>query len=1660
MRKATTRTEARLKAAPMSLGSHSKIAPEPAPQAPPILIDGDGADPTASQATTYFRNAIGNPRFAPQELPMGDATKKKHNLGSYSYSFGAPIISLPGRGIDLNLAMVYNSQLWSKDNSTITFNYNKGWPAAGWTLGYGRLLENYDNAGNWLLLGPDGTRTHLDGTLGQSTDGSFISLNTLNGKIRYPDGTLVDFDLWYNRWVPTKIRTRNGDQITIAYKPYVKNQTDPNHFPFRWAIDSIQETSGRYITFNYDPTTKYLTSITSPDQGGGTRTLVQISYQTISFQYSFTGLTVNAPAPGSLDVVKRIYYPQTGRGYILTDYSTFGMARKISMRIGMTASSDGTEVAYTTYNYPDSNPQSPLTDSPQYTTRSEWWQDKTDNNGNPTTAPTVFTYSRSAGTDSLGFATEIDTVENSDSNLKILTTTGNDQLNAPNSYGHVLSTEYKDLSNNSLQKATYAYVAGPDGGTQLNSVESVVDGGQTAKTVYSYGNYGRVATVDEYGFSTSIQRRTSYSYVGVTNYIDSWILRLVNHVNVYDGANLSTPIAKTDFTYDDYAPTGGMISPTPLPPNHDASFNVTAIYRGNVTAVTSWVDAVSGPSITRYTQYDIFGNVRRAEVSCCNSKNFSYSDATTHYSQPDSVTDGTPNVIPFLTTSFIYDFNTSLVTSTTDPQNRTTSFSYDSAWRLDAVTVPQSAFTTTTRFDKDANNNDLLAYSQKVSYTDTDGIAKTITSKNWFDGAGRVIRAGTGQGSTPTSFDTVQVRYDPVGRVLKQSNPYLGDASGNGSPSYWTVNTYDPLSRVKIVTLPDSQTVQTTFASAVTTVTDQVGRKRQSEVDGLGRLIKITEMNPATGLLDSTNYLTTYSYNTLDKLTGVNQGGQTRTFGYDALGRTTTESTPEGGAVSFTYTDFGAVLKRTDARNVETHYKYDTLNRPTQVWYTGLGGSDDPNATRPPLPSGVAATSDVIIAYNNLSSAGAGNGETSRIDDGGGYETYVYDSLSRMTSKTRTIDGVNAYTTGYQYNAINQLSVITYPSNKQVRHNHDNRGRLSGIDKLNAGVFVSSYLSGVAYNTAGQVSGMTDGSGVVESYTYNNDRLQLTRQTATKGGSTLMDLNYSYSASAGASGVGTSAGNSGQLMAIGYNPNNQPSTINGQNRTQNFTYDDVGRLVTATGWGVWQRRFDYDRWANRTGVWDATTGGNQIQSVVLQQQQGAPPGVPSNRLTSVTNSGVTSGQTYDAAGNLTNDGTHSYQYDGAGRIAKVDSGTGNEARYSYDASNRRVKKTTSNNTYTTYYVWEGAQVIAEYSDAPAGSVGTSYYLADRLSTRMITDSNGAFKGTQDHLPFGDDGGTSGTTEKHRFTNYERDSESNSDYALNRQHQFANGRFNRPDPIAGDIGNPQSLNRYTYTNNSPVDYVDPFGLDTCWIQDGKGGLVQVPCSKDDPTGNPDEPTDIVLRAWSSYSNQLWWDGWMTGVYGSRRIPLLTEYEKPITRVSAWITTKLSAIKRSICDKIPSGRTYGVSGALGAVGSIVFGSELVINYNSGQVSAFGYAGSQVGWNGVASASVYSGSIWGLNDSNSNYSDGFTGANGGGGITGFVAASSGGLKGGARGAVSLHRPVAVGAGTGASLLGGVSFGVTGTHYTEPRQLGKYWTFAFNQDDALLYIARQLCK
>jgi YD repeat-containing protein len=333
------------------------------------------------------------------------------------------------------------------------------------------------------------------------------------------------------------------------------------------------------------------------------------------------------------------------------------------------------------------------------------------------------------------------------------------------------------------------------------------------------------------------------------------------------------------------------------------------------------------------------------------------------------VTHGDPAGL-HLTNTATHDFNTLALTGTTDPNNLTVSYSYDRLTRPTQTSFPTGATQTTTY------NDTTLSVSSSLSFTEN-GVTLTATTAQVANGWGQPVQTVNIHGGQ------VNISYDAMGRVSSQTNPFTQGGTPGPSTSY----SYDALGRLQTTTLPNGNTLQSTYSGINSTGTDQVSRQMRGQIDGLARLVKVTEQDATGTLAQDTNY----TYDLLDRLTQVDQGGQTRSLKYDAMGRLLFEKIPEQNATindgsgtlwsaSYTYTDFHAVQKKTDARGVETHYKYDALNRLIQVWYTGVGG-DDLGNVRPALPSGVAATSDVNYVYNT---SGASNGLLQSVSVGSG----------------------------------------------------------------------------------------------------------------------------------------------------------------------------------------------------------------------------------------------------------------------------------------------------------------------------------------------------------------------------------------------------------------------------------------------------------------------------------------------------------------------------------------------------------------------------------------------------------------------------------------------------------------------------------------------------
>jgi RHS repeat-associated protein len=1039
---------------PPSLGSSGP----PALQAPcPAAYDSSdfGYDELWSQPA----NQVGAPPNRPIEpMKIGTVLPEQNN-----FNLAIPIYGLSGRGLGAGLTLHYNSRVWSKHGTAITYNPINGWPFVGFSLGFGRIFT-YGSGANtkYVLVDPDGTRHYLgtgsDTTTGtyQTSDGghvTFVGSKSAGGSLYSNDGTKVTISVINNLLLPTRIQDSNGNYVDIAYKQYGSGYPA---FPWRQALWYVTDTLGRILQFDYDSCGN-LTSITVPAMNEGTQVIARFDYQNIYISNSFSGLTVeNLPSsyPYYVSALKHIYFPPTQTGYLFS-YSAYGMIYNVSLRRAMTydsgtgAISDGTQNAFVSFNYP--TVASSLTDAPAFTQRTE--------------SPGG-TYSYAITSDPVE-GTKTTTITRPDSSQVLLSR----WTNAAVGDDLLMRSQVKNSSGGVMAKSEIAYVVDSGGTTQVQSVISYDDSlaanppgnGNPVKTDFDYDQHGNVTTTREYGFQVSgawqTRRRTLAIYKTDSAYINAYLRGLVIESDVYDGKETTSEaddvlMAKTTNTLDDYSSMQGMegYSGQPEATNHLTSFNTSYTTRGNVTGVTTFKQVNPDQGITRLRKLDKYGNVVKEQASCCVEQTFTI-DQTNGYSAPLESTSGTGSGA--LTSSVDPDFNTGLVVSATNPRGQTASYEYDSASRQTEVTYPSTAIVSATY------NDSTLSASSTATY-DEGAVPKTVTTTRNFDGWGRLTQ------SIQPNGGQVNTAYDSMGRTQSVTNPFQSGQSPGASTSY----SYDALGRTKVVTLPDGQTVQSIYNGDAVTSVDQVSRKVMRVADCLGRLVKVTEQDASGNLTQDT----TYAYDILGNLIDVNQGGQHRLFKYDTLSRLLYEKIPEqtatineaGGSwtCKYVYNDSNLVTSKTDARGVITTYGYDSLNRLTSVSYNTSGTT-------------ATATPGVTYTYDNTSGSGTIGLLLSVVVGTQSSESYYYDSLKRLSSLTRTI-GTHNYTTGYQYNEAGQLTQLAYPSGRAVNnYSHDSAGNVTNDGAHSYG-----------YDAENRLVSVDGGSTATYIYDHQNRRLK------------------------------------------------------------------------------------------------------------------------------------------------------------------------------------------------------------------------------------------------------------------------------------------------------------------------------------------------------------------------------------------------------------------------------------------------------------------------------------------------------------------------------------------------------------------------------------------
>jgi RHS repeat-associated protein len=185
----------------------------------------------------------------------------------------------------------------------------------------------------------------------------------------------------------------------------------------------------------------------------------------------------------------------------------------------------------------------------------------------------------------------------------------------------------------------------------------------------------------------------------------------------------------------------------------------------------------------------------------------------------------------------------------------------------------------------------------------------------------------------------------------------------------------------------------------------------------------------------------------------------------------------------------------------------------------------------------------------------------------------------------------------------------------------------------------------------------------------------------------------------------------------------------------------------------------------------------------------------------------------------------SYTYDHANRLTQVVSGTLTTG-FTYNGAGDRVAKTVD--SVETWYTLDPAAGLTQVLQETTGGQTTSYLYGHDLlaqydsgtwayhvndglgSVRQLVDPTGQVVQGYSFSPFGVPLGESGG-EPYGFTGEQWDASAGLVYLRARYYDVGTGRFISKEPLSGFVTRPQSLNRWVYVKNNPVNRRDPTGL---------------------------------------------------------------------------------------------------------------------------------------------------------------------------------------------------------------------------------------------------------
>lgn len=635
-------------------------------------------------------------------------------------------------------------------------------------------------------------------------------------------------------------------------------------------------------------------------------------------------------------------------------------------------------------------------------------------------------------------------------------------------------------------------------------------------------------------------------------------------------------------------------------------------------------------------------------------------------------------------------------------QSMVTRYTLDPKGRVTQIEHPDGS-TTTTDFDardKPVRECDALGRCTTTSYDDRGNAFHVFypdsTSEiSSYDPNGNVV-ARTDRGGR-----TTRMAYDAANRLVETIHP--DDTPSDDTDNPRTRNEYD-------------------VAGRLVAVIDELGHRTAYRYDAAGRRTHVTE--PA---VDGTSATTVTTYDAAGQRTAVTDAlGHTTRFVYDAAGRLTTTIHPDAGAddgddannprTQLEYDALGRKTAETDPDGRRTEYAYDALGRLTSVV----------------LAAGTPSATTTTYAYD------AQGNRTTQTDAEGRSTRFTFDRLGRESSRTLPLGQRETKT----WTPAGEPASVTDFNGRTTRWTHDDAGRVVAVD------YPNDPDVSFTYTPTGQRSTAADGHGTTTQGFDARDRL--VRRTDSAG----RVIEYTYDAK----GNLLSRVTASQSLVYAYDARDRLVSVTatvagGAPRTTRYTYDEVGRRTGMTAADGTTTRYTYDRRNRLVGLVQRTAAAALLFSATYTVDA---TGLRTAAQESDAAGPVRAlAWTYDALKRLTaeaidhrddtRDRTSAWTYDRVGnRLSQtVTQGTGAAARSTvttstYDANDRLTQESVRENggpALVTTFAYD-AQGNTRTKTAPGGVTEYTWDDANRLVEQREGGSRTTYRYDADGLRIG------------------------------------------------------------------------------------------------------------------------------------------------------------------------------------------------------------------------------------------------------------------------------------------------------------------------------------